>query len=95
MPETRGGAGLAKRGGAPMALLENPDGVSPPFRAGVAVRLGLRNGDSGRGREGRLFGLNCGLGARAPGPIDWENFGMEGVSGLKCGFVVVERLKLL
>jgi len=95
MPETRGGAGLANRGGAPMALLEKPDGVRLAFRAGVAVRLGLRIGDSGRGRDGRPFGLNCGLGARAPGPIDWENLGTEGVSGLKWGFVVVERLNLL
>jgi len=91
-----GGAGLANLGGAPIALLENPDGVRPPLRAGVAVRFGaLRIGDSGRGRDGQLFGLNCGLGARAPGPTDCENLGSEGVSGLKCGFVVVERLKLL
>jgi hypothetical protein len=79
-----------------MALLENPDGVSPPFRAGVAVRFGgLRTGDSGRGSDGRPFGLNCGLGARAPGPTDCENLGRDGVSGLKYGLVVVERLKLL
>lgn len=97
MPEVRGGgAGLANRGGAPMALLENPEGVSPPFLAGVAVRLGcLRSGDSGRGRDGRPFGLYEGLGARAPGPTDCENFGNEGASGLKWGFVVVERLKWL
>lgn len=95
MPEVRGGAGLANLGGAPIALLEKPDGVSPPFRAGVAVRFGLRRGDSGRGREGRPFGLNCGLGARAPGPTDCENLGSDGVSGLKWGFVVVDRLKLL
>jgi hypothetical protein len=93
----RGGAGLANLGGAPIALFEKPDGASPPLRAGVAVKLGccLRNGDSGRGRDGRLFGLNCGLGARAPGPTDCENLDSDGVSGLKCGFVVVERLKLL
>ena len=92
----RGGAGLANRGGAPIALLEKPDGVSPPLRAGVAVRFGgLRNGDSGRGRDGRPFALECGLGARAPGPTDWENLGSDGVSGLKCGLLVVERLKLL
>lgn len=79
-----------------MALLEKPEGVSPPFLPGVAVKGGcLRSGDSGRGRDGRPFGLNCGLGARAPGPTDCENLGKEGVSGLKCGFVVVERLKLL
>jgi hypothetical protein len=88
-----GGAGLANLGGAPIALLENPEGVSP--RTGVAVRFGvLRIGDSGRGRDGRPFGLNCGLGARAPGPTDCENFGSGGASGLKCGLLVVERLKL-
>lgn len=95
MPDVRGGAGLANRGGAPIALFEKPEGVRPPFRAGVAVRFGLRRGDSGRGSDGRPLGLNCGLGARAPGPTDCENLGSEGVSGLKCGFVVVERLKLL
>jgi hypothetical protein len=96
MPETRGGgAGLANLGGAPIALLEKPDGVRPPLREGVAVKFGRRNGDSGRGSDGRPFGLNCGLGARAPGPTDCENLGIEGVSGLKWGLVVVERLKLL
>jgi hypothetical protein len=92
----RGGAGLANRGGAPIALFENPEGVSPPFLAGVAVKLGcgLRRGDSGRDSDGRPFGLNDGLGARAPGPTDCENLDVDGVSGLKCGFVVVERLKL-
>lgn len=92
-----GGAGLANRGGAPIALFEKPEGVSVPLRAGVAVKAGgRRSGDSGRGRDGRPFCcLNCGLGARAPGPTDWENLGSDGVSGLKCGFVVVERLKLL
>lgn len=96
-PGALGGAGLANLGGAPIALLEKPDGVRPPFRAGVAVKFGcgLRKGDSGRGNDGRPCGLNCGLGARAPGPTDCENFGSDGVSGLKCGFVVVERLKLL
>lgn len=92
----RGGAGLANRGGAPIALFEKPEGVSTPLRAGVAVRFGgLRNGDSGRGRDGRALALDCGLGARAPGPTDWENLGSDGVSGLKCGLLVVERLKLL
>lgn len=90
-----GGAGLANLGGAPIALLENPEGVSPPLRTAVAVKFGgLRIGDSGRGRDGRPFGLNCGLGARAPGPTDCENLGRDGVSGLKCGLLVVERLKL-
>jgi hypothetical protein len=66
------------------------------FLPGVAERLGcFRKGDSGLGREGLPFGLNCGLGARAPGPIDWENLSIEGVSGLKFGFSAVERLKLL
>jgi hypothetical protein len=37
-----------------------------------------------------------GLGPRVPGPTDCENFGLaiEGVSGLKLGFSMVERLKL-
>jgi hypothetical protein len=78
-----------------MALLEKPDGVRTPLRAGVAVKVGLRSGDSGRARDGRPFGLNCGLGARAPGPTDCENLGIDGVSGLKWGLVVVDRLKLL
>lgn len=66
-----------------------------PLLAGVAVKVGcFRIGDSGRGSDGRPFGLNWGLGARAPGPTDWENLGIEGVS-LKCGFSLVERLKLL
>lgn len=66
-----------------MALFENPEGVIPPFLPGVAGRAGvLRSGDSGRGSDGRLF-LNCGLGARAPGPTDCENLGKDGVSGLK------------
>jgi hypothetical protein len=83
-----GGAGLANLGGAPIALLENPEGASPPFRAGVAVKFGARrNGDSARGIDGRR--------ARTPGPTDCENLGSEGVSGLKCGFAVVERLKLV
>jgi hypothetical protein len=91
-----GGAGLANRGGAPIALLEKPEGASPPPRTGVAFAVGgLRNGDSGRGRDGRPLDLNWGLGARAPGPTDCENLGSEGVSGLKCGLFVVERLKLL
>jgi len=79
-----------------MPLLEKLEGVRPPLRAGVAVSVGgLRSGDSGRGRDGRPFGLNCGLGARAPGPTDCENLGREGVSGLKWGLVVVDMLKLV
>ena len=41
--------------------------------------------------------MNLGLVARAPGPTDCENlgFGIDGVSGLKLGFSIVERLKLL
>jgi len=90
------GPGLLNRGG-PIALLEKPDGVMEPFRLGVGARLGcLRNGDSGRGRDGLLCGLKTGLGARAPGPIDCENLeGMDGVSGLKLGLSRVERLSLL
>lgn len=91
-----GGAGLANLGGAPIALLENPDGATPPFLPGVVAPLGFcRYGDSGRERDGLPIVLNPGLGARAPGPTDCENLGSEGVSGLKCGFSVVERLKLL
>jgi hypothetical protein len=67
-----------------------------PFLLGVGARLGcLRKGDSGRGRDGLLGGLKEGLGARAPGPTDCENLGMEGVSGLKLGLSRVERLSLL
>lgn len=55
----------------------------------------FRNGDSGRGKDGLPFGLKTGLGARAPGPTDCENLGIDGVSGLKFGFSVVETLKLL
>jgi hypothetical protein len=54
-----------------MALLEKPDGVMEPALLGVGARVGvLRNGDSGRGREGLPACLFCGLGARAPGPRD-------------------------
>jgi hypothetical protein len=61
----------------------------------VGAKFGcFRNGDSGRGKDGLTFGLNSGLGARAPGPIDCEKFGRAGVSGLKLGFSMVERLKL-
>jgi hypothetical protein len=79
-----------------MALFEKPAGVMGPVLPGVGARFGcFRNGDSGRGSEGLPFGLKTGLGALAPGPTDCENFGMEGVSGLKFGLSVVERLKLL
>lgn len=90
------GPGLLNLGG-PIALLEKPDGVTAALRAGVGTRLGcFLKGDSGRGKDGLPFGLNTGLGARAPGPTDCENLGIEGVvSGLKLGFSVVERLKLL
>lgn len=88
------GPGLLYRGG-PIALLENPDGVIDPFLFGVGARLGcFRKGDSGRGSDGLLCGLNTGLGARAPGPTDCENLGMEGVSGLKLGLSRVDRLSL-
>lgn len=91
VPTFRGGAGLANLGGAPMALLENWEGVMLPLRPGVGgARLeALRSGDSGRDSEGRR--------ARAPGPSDWENLdlGTKGVFGLKFGFSVVDRLKLL
>ena len=73
-----------------------PEGVVEPFRLGVGASEGcLRNGDSGRGSEGRAGGLNCGLGARALGPKDREKLGMEGVSGLYLGLSRVEALNLL
>lgn len=88
------GPGLLNRGG-PIALFEKADGVTGVFRPGVGAKLGcFRNGDSGRGNDGLPFGLNRGLGARAPGPIDCEKFGRAGGSGLKLGFSVVEMLKL-
>ena len=34
----------------------------------------LLEGESGRGNDWRILGLNMGLGARAPGPTDCENF---------------------
>ena len=90
-PAVREGAGLANLGGAPIALLENCEGVTLPVRPGVggARFEALRSGDSGRGSEGRR--------ARAPGPSDCENWDLdtEGVLGLKLGFSVVDRLKLL
>lgn len=49
------------------------------LRPGV-INCGLRRGDSGRGKDGRVF-LNCGLPAR-PGPTDWLNFGRDGVGGV-------------
>ncbi len=55
------------------------------LRADVGARFGagLRKGDSGRGREGRL-GLKLGLEGRTPGPMVWENLcaGMDGVGGV-------------
>lgn len=79
-----------------MALFEKPAGVIEPFRPGVGAKFGcLRKGDSGRGSEGLPFGLKTGLGARAPGPTDCENLGIDGVSGLELGFSLVERLKVL
>jgi hypothetical protein len=73
--------------------------VSPPLLAGVAPAPRLpfwRYGDSGL-KDGLAWDGRLGLGARAPGPTDCENlgFGIEGVSGLKLGFSIVERLKLL
>jgi hypothetical protein len=73
--------------------------VSPPLLAGVAPAPRLpfwRYGDSGL-KDGLAWEGRLGLGARAPGPTDCENFGfgIEGVSGLKLGFSIVDRLKLL
>ena len=77
-----------------MALLDRPAGVRAPFLEGVGARFGcLRKGDSGRGKDG-VLALKLGLEARAPGPSDCENLGMEGVSGPKFGLSVVEVLKL-
>lgn len=88
------GPGLLNRPGP--TLFERPEGVTDPALCGVGARLGVfLYGDSGRGNDGRPIGLNCGLGARAPGPTDWANLGSEGVEGLKLGFSVVDRLKLL
>lgn len=82
--------------GGPIALFEKAPGVPAPCLPGVGGKLGcLRKGDSGRGNDGLPLGLNAGLGARAAGPKDWENLGIEGVSGLKLGFSVVDKLKLL
>jgi hypothetical protein len=52
------------------------------LRAGVA-KVGLfREGDSGRGRDGRPGARICGLGARpTPGPTDCESLGIDGVGG--------------
>lgn len=91
------GAGLLYLPGP--TLFEKPDGVTEPGREGVGARPGVfRIGDSGRGMEGmegRVLPLVCGLGARAPGPIDCANRGMDGLSWAKFGFSVVDRLKLL
>lgn len=54
-----------------------------PALLGVGARLGCLYGDSGRGSEGRLSCLDCGLVVRAPGPRDWENLGIEGASGVR------------
>ena len=60
-----------------------PRGPIDPVREGVGCRLGgFRSGDSGRGKEGLDFILNCGLGALAPGPTVCENLGMDGVGGV-------------
>ena len=78
-----------------MALFENPEGVADILLPGVGASEGcFLKGDSGRGKDGLPLGLKRGLGARAPGPTDCENFGIEGVSGLKLGLLVVEWLKL-
>ena len=50
------GPGLLYRGGP--RLFEKPEGVMDPFLPGVGAREGLRAGDSGRGSDGRLGGLN-------------------------------------
>lgn len=74
-----------------MALLENCEGVTLPLLPGVggARFEALRTGDSGRGSEGCRAG--------APPPRDCENLdlGTEGVLGVKLGFSMVDRLKLL
>ena len=90
------GPGLLNLGGPPPTLFEKPEGVMDPFRLGVGVSEGcLRNGDSGRGREGLVVGLSCGLVARAPGPRDLEKLGMGGTSGVTAGLSRVEALNLL
>lgn len=106
----RGGAGVrglvgAKRAGAGLAVsallgavplrweapkLPTPDGR--PEAVGCAD--GVREGDPGRGSEGRGRSFDVGLGALAPwptvllkfglepGPTDWLNLGREGVGGV-------------
>ncbi len=70
------GAGLGVKRGVE-ALLFAGDG--PPRVPLPEARVGcFRIGDSGLGSDGRILGLNIGLGARAPGPMDCEKF-MVGV----------------
>ena len=69
----RFGAGLGTLRGVPIWLFDN-EGNLPGVGANVGT---FRNGDSGLGRDGRCcLGLKLGLGGRAPGPTDCENFGM-------------------
>ena len=76
------GPGLAANRGVPIWLLFSPAGAAGAF-PGVAAKFGaFLRGDSGRGRDGRDFALNVGLGARAPGPTDCENLRADGVGGL-------------
>ena len=84
------------RGGPLPTLLEKPEGVVEPFRVGVGVSEGCwRCGASGRGSEGLAGGLNWGLGARTPGPKDFEKLGIGGASGVYIGLSRVEALNLL
>ena len=74
------GAGLGVKRGVPIWLFDSelvPNVPKEGPRPGVGCSMGLfLYGDSGRGREGLVFGLNWGLGGRAPGPTDCENLGM-------------------
>jgi hypothetical protein len=70
------GTGLGVKRGVPIWLREREGGPYDGPRPGVGANTGaFRSGDSGRGRDCLPLDLNCGLGGRAPGPTDWENFG--------------------
>lgn len=61
--------------------------------AGVApgAACARRNGDSGRGSEGRDFGLKAGLAGRAR--TDWLNFGTtDGVGGVPSSCSLIMNL---